>query len=85
VERAQPKVLVLDCRAIFDMEYTALKVFAESEEKLRRAGCELWLAGLNPGVLEVVERSPLGAALGRERMFPNMQAAIERFQARGQA
>ena len=83
VERAQPQVLVLDCRAIFDMEYTALKVFAESEEKLRRAGCELWLAGLNPGVLEVVERSPFGAALGRERLFPNMQAAIECFQARG--
>jgi anti-anti-sigma factor len=84
VEQAKPQVLILDCRAIFDMEYTALKVFAESEEKLRRAGCELWLAGLNPAVLEVVERSQLGAALGRERMFPNMQSAIECFQARAQ-
>jgi MFS superfamily sulfate permease-like transporter len=64
------------------MEYTALKVFAESEEKLRRAGCELWLAGLNPAVLEVVERSQFGAALGRERMFPNMQTAVEEFQHR---
>ena len=84
VEQAKPQVLILDCRAIFDMEYTALKVIAESEEKLRRAGCELWLAGLNPAVFEVVERSQLGAALGRERMFLNMQSAIECFQARGQ-
>jgi hypothetical protein len=28
----------------------------------------------------VVERSKLGAALGRRRMLPNLDAAIERFQ-----
>ena len=82
VEQSRPKVLLLDGRAIFDVEYTALKVLVEVEEKLRQAGCELWLAGLNPAVFEVVERSKLGATLGRERMFLNMQAAVERFMQR---
>jgi hypothetical protein len=33
----------------------------------------------------VVERSKLGKALGRERMFHNMQAAVEEFQRRGES
>jgi high affinity sulfate transporter 1 len=84
VERSQPGVLLLDCRAIFDVEYTALKVLAEIEEKLRSAGCELWVAGLNPRVFEVVERSRFGRTLGHGRMFLNMQAAVEQFQQRGE-
>jgi high affinity sulfate transporter 1 len=85
VEQARPEVLLLDCRAIFDMEYTALKVLAEVEDKFRRAGCELWLAALNPAVFEVVERSRLGGTLGHSRMFLNMQAAVEKFQQRGES
>ena len=85
VEQSRPRVLLLDGRAIFDVEYTALKVLAEVEEKLRQAGCELWLAGMNPTVFEVVERSKLGATLGRGRMFLNMQAAVENFEQRGEA
>jgi high affinity sulfate transporter 1 len=83
-EQARPVVLLLDCRAVLDVEYTALKALAEMEEKLRQAGCELWLAGLNPQALEVVERSRLGAALGRPRMFLNLQSAVESFTQRGE-
>ena len=50
--------------------------------ELRRDGVELWLAGLNPAVFAMVERSRLGETLGRERMFFNMQAAVDRFQSR---
>jgi high affinity sulfate transporter 1 len=84
VEQAKPSVLLLHCRAIIDVEYTALKMLAEAEEKLRLGGTELWLAGLNPDVFEMVERSKLGEALGHERMFLNLQAAVERFQQRGE-
>ena len=79
-DAARPRVLLLDSRALFDVEYTALKVLDETEQKLRQAGCELWLAGMNPAVFAVVERSRFGARLGRERMFLNMQAAVEAFQ-----
>jgi SulP family sulfate permease len=82
VEHSKPKVLVLDCRAVTDLEFTALKMLSEGEQKLRLAGTELWLAGMTPAVFAMVERSSLGATLGRERMFLNMQAAVDNFQKR---
>ena len=84
-EQSGPQVVVLDCRAVVDVEYTALKVLAELEDKLRRDGCEFWLAGMTPAVFAVMERSEIGARLGRERMFLNMQAAVEKFEQRGSA
>ena len=53
----------------------------EAEKRLRDDGVMLWLARLNPGVLEMVQRSPLGETLGRERMFLNTEQAIARYQA----
>jgi anti-anti-sigma regulatory factor len=75
--------VVLDGQAIIDLEYTALKMLAEAEERLRRDGRELWLAGLNPSVRAVVERSKVGRVLGRERIFLDLQSAVERFQRGG--
>ncbi len=84
IDRAAPSVVLLDCRAITDLEYTALKMLGEAEERMRTGGRELWLAGLNPDVFEVVERSKVGRTLGHGRMFLNMQAAVEKFQQRGE-
>jgi len=39
-----------------------------------------WLAGLNPEVLKVVQQSPLGRTLGRERMFFNRHGAVEKYE-----
>ena len=80
VDAANPRVLVVDCSAIFDLEYSALKMIAEAEARARRRGGELWLAGLNPGARVVVQRSPLGQALGPERIFHGLEEAVERFQ-----
>lgn len=80
VEQAKPSVIVIDCSAIIDIEYTALKMLAEAEERLERDGVTLWLAALNPNVFTAVSRSKLGEKLGRERMFFNLQAAVERYQ-----
>jgi sulfate permease, SulP family len=80
VEQEKPSVVVIDCSALIDIEYTALKMLTEAEEKLRADGIELWLAALNPAVLDVVKNSRLGEVLGRQRMFFNVQTAVERFQ-----
>jgi hypothetical protein len=40
----------------------------------------LWLAALNPDVLEVVRHAGFDQRLGRDRMLFNARAAIERFQ-----
>jgi high affinity sulfate transporter 1 len=81
VREASPRVIVLECSAIFDMEYSALKMLAEAERRVREHGGELWLAALNPEVLRVVLRSPLGQALGRGRLFFTLQQAVERYEA----
>jgi SulP family sulfate permease len=78
----RPRVVLLDCRAIIDIEYTALRMLVDAEEKLRGEGIDLWLAGLTPRVLEVVRRTALGGRLGRERMFFNLEAAVRQFEHR---
>jgi high affinity sulfate transporter 1 len=85
VASANPQVLVLDLSRVPDLEYTALKMLMEAEKRLREEGVALWLVGLNPGVLEMVRRSSLGATLGRDRMFPNLELALARYLAQRDA
>jgi len=80
IQQTKPSVVVIDCSAITDLEYTALKMLAEDDKKLQRDGIELWLAALNPDVHTVVTRSRLGEALGRERTLFNLQMATEKFE-----
>lgn len=80
IEQAKPSTIVLDCSSIIDIEYTALKALGEAEEKLRRGGISLWVAALNPSVLAAVSRSRIGQTMGRERMFFNVQAAVQRYE-----
>ena len=80
IQEAKPKVVILDCRAVIDIEYTALRILEAAEEKLRREGIALWLTALNPNVLEVVRRSGLGKTLGPERMFFKLQTAVEAYE-----
>ena len=54
----------------------------EGERRMTERGVEVWLAGLNPGVLATVRNTGLDKRLGRERMLFNARAAIERYQAR---
>jgi MFS superfamily sulfate permease-like transporter len=84
IERERPQVVAFDCSAIPDIEYSALKVLTEVEERLRARGVLLWLVRLNPEALQVVRRSPLWETLGRERLFLNMEAAVEHYCAQTQ-
>jgi sulfate permease, SulP family len=79
----RPRVVVLDMRSVFDLEYTALKQLWEAEQRLSGRGVALWLVGMNPGVLAVVQRSPLGAALGSQRMYLNLEQALAGYRALG--
>ena len=83
VKQAQPSVVLIDFSAVFDIEYTALKMLTEAEAKLRGDGIALWLAALNPEALAVVRRSKLGETLGRERLFFNLQGAVEHYRQSG--
>jgi high affinity sulfate transporter 1 len=80
----RPRVLVLDCGAVPDFEYTALKALSEFEEKLRDEGITMWLANLNPEPFEQLGRAPLGKILGHERMFISLERAVETYLAKHQ-
>jgi SulP family sulfate permease len=79
---ASPQVILLDCSAMIGLEYTALKMLVEAEERLHAEGTELWMAALSPEVLALVQRTPLAERLGRKRMFHNVEQAVAAFEAR---
>ena len=83
IARDKPRVVVLDCSSLIDLEYSALKMLDEGERKRRAEGVELWLAALNPGVFEMVKRTALGERLGEARMFLSVETAVEAFEKRG--
>ena len=80
VAQHQPRVLALDMSRIPDIEYSALQALMEGEKRATERGAVVWLAALNPGVLEVVRRAGLDRRLGRERLLFNARAVIERYQ-----
>lgn len=80
VDQLKPKVLAVDLSGVFDIEYTALKALIEAEKQLTESGLAVWLVGLNPSVLNVIERSSLHGTLGRERMHFNLEVAVARYQ-----
>ncbi|MFZ0792993.1 MAG: SulP family inorganic anion transporter [Candidatus Korobacteraceae bacterium] len=80
IEETQPKIVAIDLSGVPDLEYTALKMLTESEQRQRARGVRLWLVGMNPRVLEVIYRSHLGEVLGRESMHFNLETAVAKYQ-----
>jgi high affinity sulfate transporter 1 len=79
IQETKPRVLLVDFSAVPNIEYTALKRLGDLEEKLREGGITLWLAALNPKALNVLKRSSVFTTLDYERMFFNVEKAVERY------
>jgi len=79
VNEAKPRVVVLDLSGVPDLEYTALKMLINAEKRERERGVSTWLVGLNPEVLSMIRRSPLGKVLGEDRMQFNMEVAVAKY------
>lgn len=79
VNEARPRVVVLDLSAVFDLEYTALKALDDGEKRQRNHGVATWLVGLNPGVLQMIRRSPLGKSLGPEKVQSSLELAVAKY------
>jgi len=75
----RPRVVTLDLSRVPDIEYSALQMLMDGERSAAAHGVTIWLAGLNPGVREVVRKAGLDERLG-DRMLSNARAAIERYQ-----
>ena len=76
MQEHHPRALLLDLSAVFDFEYTALKMLVEAERRMREQGKVLLIAAPNDAVLNVLERSPLGQQIGRKNMFYNVETAV---------
>jgi MFS superfamily sulfate permease-like transporter len=74
----KPDIFLLDMSRVPDIEYSALKMLIEGDKRLTAQGDTLWLAALNPTVLEVVRRTEWVKEL-EGRMFFNAQTAIEHY------
>jgi hypothetical protein len=61
------------------MEYTAVKMFAQLAKRQSQHGVQLWLIGMTPRVLAIIQRSPLGQLRGREGMHFNLEIAVARY------
>lgn len=81
VSRHDPRVVALDMSRVPDIEYSALQMLIEGDKHAQAYGRTLWLAALNPAVLEVVRSAGLAEQLGPNRLLYNARAVIERYQA----
>src|SRR3954462_9183834 len=79
VEQWKPKVVAIDLSGVFDLEYTALKALIEAEKRLTERGISLWLVGLTPAVLQVIQRSALTTALGPDGLHFNLEIAVDKY------
>ncbi len=79
IDEYQPRVIVLDCSAIPDLEYSALKRLAEAQRKMGQLGISVWLAGLNPEPLRLIQKSLLGQTLGRAGMYHDLEQAVSSY------
>jgi high affinity sulfate transporter 1 len=80
VAQQRPRVLLFDMSRVTDIEYSALQMLIEGERRMANDSVEVWLAALNPSVLESVRLSGLADQLGSHRMFMNARAAVRHYQ-----
>ncbi|MCO5064992.1 MAG: SulP family inorganic anion transporter [Rhizobiaceae bacterium] len=78
-----PRVVVLDLSSAVDIEYSALQMLAEGSQRLTERGVRLWLAGLNPAVLDYIRASTLPDMLGPNTMYHNAEAALHAYESSG--
>jgi high affinity sulfate transporter 1 len=81
VTEHQPRVVALDMSRVTDLEYSALQMLMEGVRRASDRGVTVWLAALNPGVLQVVRNAGFDRRLGPDRLLFNAREAISRYQA----
>ena len=79
VAKNKPSVLLIDFSRVFDIEYSALQMMIDGERRFAEEGVAIWLAGLNPDVLDYVRRSGFADHVGKDGMFPTAEAGLLRY------
>ena len=82
VHEIKPRVVILDMRAVPDLEYTALAALTAADETLKSASVTLWLVAMPPREQRHRAGAARREALARQ-IFPKLAQAIAAYSARG--
>ncbi|WP_250030223.1 SulP family inorganic anion transporter [Paractinoplanes maris] len=76
-----PRVLLIDALATVDTSVTVMDAFAETDQRLRRRGVELWIASLPTRALAKVRRTAAWSSWASSgRLHPTVDAAVAVFE-----
>ncbi len=78
----RPRVVVLDCEMVFDMDTTGAQELRRLLDKLREGGTELYLARVHAPLRRFLAREGLESEVGRENVFPTVRDAARAFRRR---
>jgi sulfate permease, SulP family len=70
------KHIILVCDGINDIDASGLETLSLVMDRVRSAGIDISLSGVNEAVMEVLVRSHLLAKIGPDHIYPNMDKAI---------
>lgn len=80
VQASRPRAVILRMRNVLAMDATGLKALEDVAERLRQGGAILLLSGVQDQPLAVLERSGALQRLGRDKLLPNLAAALARLE-----
>lgn len=84
VSDPHPKVVLLDCESIAEVDATALITMAELNEELERSGIDLRLARVRTHVLDLMRTTDLVDKIGPVYIYDSVHAGVEAFLAEAQ-
>ena len=75
--------MLLDASAVNDLDSSADTALHQLSKEFKEKGLELYIAGIKAPVREVMKRSGLYGTLGGDHFFFTIDAAVKRFEQRG--
>jgi anti-anti-sigma factor len=75
-QKKELKHIIIAAAAINDMDASGQEMLALIVERVRSAGIDISLAGVNRAVMQVLERTHLLAKIGVDHIYPSMEQAI---------
>jgi sulfate permease, SulP family len=75
-QKKELKHIIIAAFSINDMDASGQEMLALIVERVRSAGIDISLAGVNRAVMQVLERTHLLAKIGADHIYPNMEQAI---------
>ena len=74
-----PKVVLIDCESINDVDATAVITFREFRGQLENSGIDMRFARVKAKVMKIMERGDLTEFVALEKFYPDVQTAVDAY------